>query len=200
MGNSLKVVEIFDSIQGEGVDTGKLVTFVRLSGCNLSCSFCDTDHKKGTAMDIKDIYDKCLPSVVITGGEPLRQNILPLARMLWQKSRIAIETNGTIEIPDTLDPLLSTISMSPKVPRPKCKLHRCSSLKVLFPYYKDITAESYNSFPAPFKSLQVIDPIIDGAPNYTVIEEAINEVKRLNSIGMTWWRLGIQLHKVIGIA
>lgn len=197
----LNVVEIFDSIQGEGIDAGRYATFVRLAGCNLSCSFCDTDFSHGRLMSVRDIVKKCSPNVVITGGEPLAQNIYPLVREFWQTHRVSLETNGTFEITDENRIFFSTISMSPKVPREKCKLDRCTSLKILFPYQNGATAEDYDSFHAQYKSLQVIDPMIEGAPILSSyrIRQAIDEIKRLNELGMTAWRLGIQLHKLIGV-
>lgn len=93
------VVEIFNSIQGEGEHMGKPVTFVRLHGCNLDCSFCDEPlHKgpKGTEMTAEEILDKCtLNAVVITGGEPSLHNINPLIKTLRSADKfIAVETNG----------------------------------------------------------------------------------------------------------
>lgn len=77
-----KVVEIFKSLQGEGFNTGKEVVFIRLSGCNLKCSFCDTNHEKFTELSIDEIIKKVLEfrvnSLIITGGEPMIHNLLPL--------------------------------------------------------------------------------------------------------------------------
>jgi organic radical activating enzyme len=194
------IVEIFNSIQGEGSDTGKLVTFVRFAGCNLSCSFCDTDFSQGTLMDEKEIISKCLRHVVFTGGEPLAQDIYPLARALWNKHDLSLETNGTIALTDEHQCLYSSISMSPKVPVDKCKLKYCDSLKILFPYLPEITAASYAGFETDYKSLQVIDPVLpEGIPHVARIADAIVELRRLESIGLHDWRLGLQLHKFIGV-
>jgi organic radical activating enzyme len=197
---SFNVVEIFDSVQGEGIDTGKMMTFVRFAGCNLSCSFCDTDFSKGKMMTEKEIIAKCSKAVVLTGGEPLAQDICSLARALWNDVYLALETNGTIELSDEHAILYSSISLSPKVPRVKCKLHYCDSLKILFPYYNGITAIDYACFEAQHKTLQMIDPVLpNGEPNVLRINEAMEELKRLDAIGLHDWRLGIQLHKFIGV-
>ena len=79
----LNVCEIFKSIQGESTHTGKICTFIRLSGCNLTCTYCDTlySHTEGTSYTIDQIctiiktYNSSL--VEITGGEPLLQKETP---------------------------------------------------------------------------------------------------------------------------
>jgi len=102
----LKVNEIFYSIQGESSYAGLPCVFVRLTGCNLRCTYCDTKYayKKGTNMTIKKIADtvsqyEC-PLVEITGGEPLLQEETPhLAKVLSEKGfHVLVETNGTQNI------------------------------------------------------------------------------------------------------
>lgn len=197
--NTYMVNEIFESIQGEGIDTGRLVTFVRFSGCNLACSFCDTDSTIGETMTVEQIAKRCSKSVVFTGGEPLMQPVQHLARYLWNTHYLALETNGTIKLEKEHALMYSSITLSPKVPIEKCGLTHCDSLKILFPYLKGITAESYACFEAEHRTLQVIDPVFEGKPWDRHITDAIKELKRLESIGLTEWRLGIQLHKLIGV-
>ncbi|NCB47384.1 7-carboxy-7-deazaguanine synthase QueE [bacterium] len=110
---SYKINEIFDSWQGEGFYTGTPCTFVRLAGCNLQCSWCDTDHKDFIKMSASEIAEKCNESlVVITGGEPTIQNLLPLITCLKDNGKkIAIETNGTNAIPLGFD----WIAIAPKM-------------------------------------------------------------------------------------
>ena len=73
----MKVNEIFYSLQGEGYHAGTAAVFVRLSGCNLHCPFCDTQHESGTEMTDEEIVEAVKPYparlVVITGGEPSLQ-------------------------------------------------------------------------------------------------------------------------------
>ena len=103
---SLNVVEIFHSIEGEGIRTGMPVTFIRLAGCNLRCSYCDTTYAQkvtdGQLMSIDDIVDKVrFQAVTITGGEPLLHTdcVKELIDKLNKTGHyINIETNGSIDI------------------------------------------------------------------------------------------------------
>ncbi len=100
----LAVHSIFPTIQGEGPFAGQPATFVRLAGCNLACPRCDTDYTSSrTLMSPEQILltvkHATAPNrlVVITGGEPFRQNIAPLARcLLEEKFGVQVETNGTL--------------------------------------------------------------------------------------------------------
>jgi organic radical activating enzyme len=107
----LQVHSVFYTIQGEGPFAGQPAVFVRLAGCNLQCPGCDTDYTSKRdqlfPFEILHLIDMqtcaCLhmkapvPLVVITGGEPFRQPIGPLVRLLVSKGyRVQIETNGTL--------------------------------------------------------------------------------------------------------
>jgi len=96
----LKVVEIFDSIMGEGIQIGIPMTFVRLAGCNLKCIWCDTPQgfTEGTAMEEKAILELCKSAwVCLTGGEPLLQNVEKLIKQSQENGHlVAVETNGTV--------------------------------------------------------------------------------------------------------
>ena len=102
-GNKLKVHSIFETIQGEGPYSGYQAIFIRLSGCNLACKFCDTEFDNFVTLSIHRIIDKIKkfskvdPLIVLTGGEPFRQNIAPLCNLLVQNNfKTQIETNGTL--------------------------------------------------------------------------------------------------------
>lgn len=127
----LPVNEIFYSLQGEGRFTGTPATFIRLAGCNLSCPFCDTDHRRATPTAIDDIVRAALrnPSrhVIVTGGEPSIHDIAPLVDMLHAHGFfVQVETNGTNPLPDTID----FITCSPK--DSPVKLSRIDEVKLLF--------------------------------------------------------------------
>lgn len=104
--NMLKICEIFKSIQGESTRAGMPCAFVRLSGCNLSCTYCDTPYafEGGTDFTIEDIIKKVknfgCSLVEITGGEPLLQAETPLLcqRLIDCDYTVLVETNGTQDI------------------------------------------------------------------------------------------------------
>ena len=104
-----EISEIFNSIQGEGSWLGIPTTFIRLAKCNLKCEWCDTKFswKEGKPYLIDQILEKIQKKhVVLTGGEPAIQNLKPLVRAikkLDKKIKIAIETNGTQQIPEEID-------------------------------------------------------------------------------------------------
>ncbi|MBC8318107.1 MAG: radical SAM protein [Desulfobulbaceae bacterium] len=103
----LNITEVFYSIQGESTFAGYPCVFIRLAGCNLRCSFCDTTYayeEEGTPTSITDLleYTRRYPSalVQITGGEPLLQEgVYPLMEQLLQANRIVmLETNGSVSL------------------------------------------------------------------------------------------------------
>ncbi|HVP96589.1 7-carboxy-7-deazaguanine synthase QueE [Methanoregula sp.] len=119
----MKVVEIFESLQGEGKNQGRPCLFIRLAGCNLSCRWCDTAYARdgGTEMSCREVLETCWRKnphlVCITGGEPLLQKdaLLDLLPSLQKRgAAIDIETNGTIAFAD-LQPYAS-ICMDVKCP------------------------------------------------------------------------------------
>lgn len=101
-----RVVEIFKSIEGEGKRVGTPCTFVRLAGCNLRCKYCDTGYAQrsecGTPMPlqriVKAVRELGVANVTITGGEPLLQDAMSIARAL-PECECNIETNGSMPIP-----------------------------------------------------------------------------------------------------
>ena len=111
-----KVNEIFYSLQGEGHHTGYPTVFIRFSGCNLECPFCDTAHSEGVFMNDDDIvravnlYEASW--IVLTGGEPAMHIDADFIRLLHRATgkKIAIETNGTFTLPEGID----WITVSPK--------------------------------------------------------------------------------------
>jgi 7-carboxy-7-deazaguanine synthase len=103
---SLIVNEIFYSIQGESSFAGQPCVFVRLTGCNLRCSYCDTQYayNEGREYDVNNILEivqsyQC-PLVEITGGEPLSQKETPLLvnHLISKNFLVLMETNGSIDI------------------------------------------------------------------------------------------------------
>lgn len=107
---NFKVVEIFESINGEGRKAGQLAIFIRLQKCNLNCSYCDTKWANGddapyTVMSEDEIYNRILESgiknITLTGGEPLlHKNVETLLEKIGENPNLSleIETNGSIEL------------------------------------------------------------------------------------------------------
>ena len=105
-GNSLEVHSVFNTIQGEGPFTGRQAVFIRLAGCNLQCPACDTDYTtdrwNSTPFSLLQMVQEMRREglVVITGGEPFRQNIHPLVELLIAEGfTVQVETNGTLPPP-----------------------------------------------------------------------------------------------------
>lgn len=108
----MKVVEIFNSIDGEGKRTGELTTFIRLYGCNLRCGFCDTKYSYNQEseelpykeMSIEEIIKECdkynTDNITLTGGEPLiHLDVKYLLRILSESGyNVNVETNGSVSI------------------------------------------------------------------------------------------------------
>ena len=107
---ALRVSEIFTSIQGEGVSAGTPSVFVRLQGCRVGCTWCDTkyswDARHGEAMTLEALLDRikgaAMPNVVVTGGEPLEHpDLVPLVAGIKALGlRVELETAGTQRPPD----------------------------------------------------------------------------------------------------
>lgn len=193
-----KINEIFQSLQGEGHNTGKNVVFIRLSGCDLSCEWCDTKyHVNFTEMSEYDIFSRVEKirknkSVIITGGEPTIQNLLPLLTLLKKEGYwIGIETNGNNLI-ELEKEFIDYISMSPKS---KIKLKEVDELRVvndgitvndLINYENEINAKYY-----------FISPLDDGEEiNY---KNTIELLGNINEVSKKQWRLSLQMHKLSGI-
>lgn len=184
---SYKVNEIFYSLQGEGFWTGTPMVFVRFSGCNLRCPFCDTDFAAFTEMEADEILSAVRAAggacrrICLTGGEPALQLDEALVRLLKAEGyTLHIETNGTRELPEGLD----WITLSPKGP---VLLQEADELKlVLAP---DVNPSAWENFSAPNLFLQPCDE--KGRTNVAEAEAYI--------LAHPQWRLSLQTHKLLGI-
>ena len=193
-----KINEIFYSLQGEGYHSGTPAVFVRFSGCNLRCVFCDTQHQSGRIMTSQEIVDEVnkysnAPLLVLTGGEPSLFINEAFVEELKQKTgkRVTIETNGTRPIPANLD----WVTFSPKSAfhggdTEPCALKRCDELKVV---YLGQDLAQYDDIEARYRFLQ---------PCYEENEEqrkanmqaCVEAVKTYPN-----WRLSLQIHRVLNI-
>lgn len=192
-----KVNEIFHSLQGEGRWTGKAAVFVRLSGCNLKCDFCDTDHSGHQEMEAGEIVQsiaKLSPKsrfVILTGGEPALQVDKELIQALHEKSYyVAMETNGTIPILPEID----WVTCSPKqafVPgKGNIRILHADELKVVFDGEHDV--DDYG-IQCAYKYLQPCDTG-DANRNAKILKACIEYIKANPE-----WQLSLQTHKLIGI-
>ena len=210
----LPVAETFHSIQGEGVWTGTQAAFIRLAGCNLKCSFCDTDHKARVKLTIPDLMGSIRGKhhVVITGGEPTIHNLHPLTRELKNQGHfIQVETNGTGRVPPEVD----WVTMSPKFPFDNLNLSRCDELKIVWspamsiPVVKEllkvVRADHYFIQPlSGRKGGEQLVPVIHATGmNIAVFESNLDEVFEILPV-LSWrtdisWRLSLQTQKLIGV-
>ncbi len=191
------VNEIFYSLQGEGFNTGTASVFVRLSGCNLRCAFCDTNHQPHTMMSLPEIVDEVMrypsaPLIVLTGGEPALHIDDKLIKALKMTGKtIAIETNGTLPLPEGID----WVTLSPKTAFQggnslSCVLTSCNELKVV---YTGQDLSQYDSIEAQHRFLQpcyVDDPEQCREGLDATVKAVLNNPK---------WRLSLQTHRIIGI-
>lgn len=142
----MQVSEIFYTIQGEGISVGQPAVFLRLSGCHLRCTWCDSkftwDRKSGRKMEITDIAEKIkefpCQHLVITGGEPLlqQQHILDLLKLL-PDHYVEIETSGSLDT--FLNDVVDHYNCSPKLENSgnKTKLKTFPPEKTYFKFVVD---------------------------------------------------------------
>ena len=125
----LKVNEMFPSIQGEGIYIGVPMFFIRLTGCNLRCKWCDTQYAfyEGKDMEIEEIVKEANKSglrwICLTGGEPLLQkDVYKLIYRLMDEHNVLIETNGSIPIDEV--PTEENVVISLDIKTPSSGMHK----------------------------------------------------------------------------
>lgn len=190
-----KINEIFYSIQGEGRNAGRAAVFIRFSGCNIKCPFCDTKHQKGKEMSDLEIINQIAKYpcrfVILTGGEPTLYVDADFVDKLHHKGyEVAIETNGTNIVPVNVD----FVTLSPKfefVKNSNIKQLVCNELKVIFNSVNNMDA--YNVITAKYKYIQPCDTGDDDT-NQMHIVNAIKFVQDNPD-----WRLSLQLQKILSI-
>lgn len=210
-GSVLQVQELFATVQGEGPRAGQPAVFVRLGGCNLACSFCDTEFESFSAWPLERIVARvqelaksddasARTLVVITGGEPLRQNIAPLCEELMaQGFTVQLETNGTLmrALPADVE-----IVCSPKntgkgyFPLRDDVLARVNALKFIVssrhPLYREVPEVGQRGRGIPI----YVQPMDEH-------DEQVNRANMLHAAQLAQrvgGRLSLQLHKIVRIA
>lgn len=217
-GMALDVVEMFRTIQGEGPFAGQGAVFLRLAGCNLRCFWCDTDFSTNVRNLHIDHIIECLSEqalgtridlVVITGGEPLLQNIAPIVkRLLALHWRVQIETAGTCWVDGLPEHPDLTIVCSPKTPAvDKHVALRCHHWK----YVIDGAVSQYDGLPVMSTqhdgrmremyrcdtehNIVYVQPCDRGNPDHNErnLRLAVNSAQKHGYI------LSLQQHKIIGV-
>lgn len=177
-----KINDIFYSIQGEGAWTGTPIIFIRFSGCNLKCDFCDTLHEEGKMMSdeeiLKQISSYSCSRICLTGGEPSLQIDQAFIDKLKDAGyTLHIETNGTRTLPKGID----WVTVSPKYK--KMILKEADELKIV---YLGQDLSEWDNWPAKTRFLQPCS-----GKNTS---EVIDYIKLHPE-----WRLSLQVHKMINI-
>ena len=203
---TLKITEMFPSIQGEGLRQGEPTLFIRLSGCNLKCSFCDTKYawKKGQEYSTTQVLDKIkkmklrFPAswVCLTGGEPMLQDVAPLTRELKSIGfKVQIETNATLFRPLHVD----WFTISPKPEKyyyaPEYR-HMAKEVKIIVT--RDLKLEIIRKLRMefPLKIPFLLQPQSNRKWSLTLAMKLLRNALKNDLQNI---RLSIQLHKILGL-
>jgi len=217
MAERYQINEIFFSVQGEGAFAGTPMVFVRFSGCNLECPWCDTQHQSGRFMADEEILNEVLdaayvggwngahcpsslprPPVCFTGGEPLLQLDEDLVFLLSSMGfPLHIETNGTLGLPP-MPSVFHCITIGPKELPGGTK-----QAEWMFPLaatleLKVVVVGNYVGLMEGWKAYRrfthhFLQPLTrpDGTTN---VDEVLRVLQKWPG-----WRLSVQLHKILGI-
>lgn len=178
-----KVNEIFYSLQGEGYYTGTAAVFIRFSGCNLKCDFCDTLFEEGVLMSDEEILQEVdrypASHVILTGGEPSLSITPAFIGMLKAHGKyIQIETNGTRVLPAGIN----WVTCSPK-PDSRVVITKPDELKIVYlqqdmVQYDHFEAKEYYLQPCSCRNTEAVIEYIKVHPK---------------------WKLSLQTHKMLDI-
>ena len=199
-----RVNNIFYSLQGEGRNTGRAAVFIRFAGCNLRCSFCDTEFESYREMSNEEILAEVealrpqtsdlRPLLVLTGGEPTLQVDETFVDFLHQHEyEVAMESNGTRPAPKNLD----WLTVSPKESgqwKVDGGKRLPDEIKVVFDEH---TVENLSSLHTLHPSqLLYLQPCDTGDPerNKAITQACVEYIKQHPQ-----WRLSLQTHKLIDI-
>lgn len=197
-----RIVEIFETLQGEGFNTGMPSIFIRFGKCNLACPWCDTNYNQFEMMSLADILENLRQfsarNIIITGGEPtIQPQIEILLNVLKQQGYfLAIETNGLKPVPPQID----YIATSPK------RLYQKNYLKHHIPTADEVRIVVDGDVLA---FCEQIENSIQSERYYLSPCEKNGEMNMLETITQLGllnqrpnkprWQLSIQTHKIAGI-
>ena len=192
------VVERFYTIQGEGAWSGYASYFIRLAGCDVGCTWCDTktswDRTAGAKVEVTSLVEEVVatpaPIVVITGGEPTLHDLDPVTRALRARGlRVHLETSGAHPITGVFD----WVTLSPKRFKPPVEsaVVRADELKVVVLTQKDFQwAEHYAERVGPDTRLY-LQPEWDTAASIPLIVDYVKANPK--------WQISLQIHKLLQI-
>lgn len=202
MSRRYRVSEIFHSIDGEGKRAGTLASFIRLTGCNLRCSYCDTRYAYdgGEIMTAEDIVKQLrCKNVTLTGGEPLAQEPFELLSVLGRYS-VNIETNGSIDISEymkfpnvffTMDFKCGSSGETEKMHFGNLELLReYDVLKFVVGSDADLCQAMSITRQYKIKAAVYVSPVFGGITPAEI-------VNFMQENDLEDWRLQLQLHKII---
>ena len=201
---ALPVVETFHSLQGEGLHAGRSALFIRLGGCSVGCSWCDTKHSwpaeahpqqalAALAAEAEAAAEAGAAFVVLTGGEPLHHDLGPLCQALEPSGLpLHLETSGV----DPLSGRFAWITLSPKRHRPPTTelLATCQELKVVVHEAADLAFAQAMAAAAAAAGNQpalLLQPGWDSPAGQALAIDYVRCHRR--------WRLSLQSHKLLGL-
>lgn len=189
------LVEIFESLQGEGRNVGRPCVFIRFAGCNLDCPWCDTDVKKHFEISLEDLVKEVsgyrTRSVILTGGEPTIQNDMPelVAALKEAGFWIAVETNGTNDA--SWLQFVDYVACSPKAEFPdSVRLSKADEVRIV------ASSQDIAGFCRKMQDgIEAKDYYISpcdrgGSIDYASAKSLLSE--------LDGWSLSVQLHKILG--
>jgi organic radical activating enzyme len=195
---TLPIVETFHSIQGEGFWVGTNAFFIRLAGCDVGCSWCDTKQswvaERHPQRAIAELVAEAVAArpafVVITGGEPLLHNLQPLTQALRQAQlRIHLETSGA----HPLSGEFSWVTLSPKqLKPPQASVYaRVNELKVVVRDQHDFAWAEQQASKVPAATVKYLQPEWTTPESQRLIYEYVLKHPK--------WRISLQTHKLIRV-
>jgi len=189
------LVEIFESLQGEGRNMGRSCVFIRFAGCNLKCPWCDTDVAKRFTIDLDELVAEVKGfrsrSVILTGGEPTMVKDMPelIAALKREGFWIAVETNGTSDV--AWLPFVDYVACSPKAEFPdSLKLTSADEVRVV------ASSEDVVRFCRDLKGrISATDYYVspcerEGEIDFATAKSVLSQ--------LDGWSLSVQLHKLLG--
>ncbi len=195
---TLPVVETFHSVQGEGFWTGVSAFFIRLAGCDVGCSWCDTKHswpmQSHLECEVSALVTEAIAAnpfmVVITGGEPLMHDLTLLTRSLKASNlRVHLETSGSHPLSGEFD----WISLSPKQFKPPLAAiyPMANELKVVVDEACDLDWAENTADKISEQAVKLLQPQWESPVGQQLIMDYV--------LSHSDWRVGLQTHKFLGV-